>query len=837
MKAIKKFIIKPKYRSKINKFISWFLIISSILFGIATYIAMTPSGDSNRYLVLTLLNIDLVLIVALVIVVTRNLIKLWSRKKNKQLGSQLHTRIVVFFSFLAAAPAVIVAIFGAIFFTVGIENWFSSRVEAALNKSESVANAYLIQGQRQIGLEAIEIANIVSTSNLINNNTLSLEKLVNHIAYERKLTEVVILSNEGELLAKNELAFLFDSEFRIKMLNLSRESGELVVNFSDIESEKLVSAVIPVDSLSRNYLFISKFKDISVVKDINDVKKAVSDYRGVEVKENLFLSTCSIILFFFIFFNASFIEITGTTALYLSSFFIILLIIVLFMFGLTLSCIKIFIGLNFANGIVTPIKNLASAAEKVSDGNLDVRVPDIQKRDEISNLSRIFNNMTEQLYNQRTDLLRANTQLESRRRFTETVLSGVTAGVIGIDKNERIFLPNKSAIELLNLNIEKVVGKKFIKIIPEMSDLLKKAKKNPEIVTKGQIDILIKNNKLTLMTQVTVEKNKNKIFGYVVTFDDMTELLQAQRVAAWSDVARRIAHEIKNPLTPIQLAAERLKKKYSTHIKKEPNIFDSCINTIIRQVDGMRNMVNEFSSFARMPSAKLKKTDLTNLVNDLGSLSLLSRNDIEVIIDVPSKRIYAMVDGNQIRQALFNLISNSINSIDDKNFKNSSTSVSKKLIINLYTKEDTICISVSDNGLGLPHDKTDSLMEPYVTTREEGTGLGLAIVKKIMEDHKGTFTLRNLDEDDGAISAVLELDFETIVFGHGPNGDRGSIVRQIAYYDDLQFRVAAAIEAGMTENEAAEVVRSPDFAGWSQYSDWYGLNVRGMYRWLATRNK
>ena len=634
MKAIKKFIIKPKYRSKINKFISWFLIISSILFGIATYIAMTPSGDSNRYLVLTLLNIDLVLIVALVIVVTRNLIKLWSRKKNKQLGSQLHTRIVVFFSFLAAAPAVIVAIFGAIFFTVGIENWFSSRVEAALNKSESVANAYLIQGQRQIGLEAIDIANIVNTSNLINNNSLSLEKLVNHIAYERKLTEVVILSNEGELLAKNELAFLFDSEFRSKMLNLSRESGELVVNFSDIESEKLVSAVIPVDSLSRNYLFISKFKDISVVKDINDVKKAVSDYRGVEVKRE---------------------------GLHVTFTMIFIIVAILLMLA------AIFIGLNFANGIVTPIKNLASAAEKVSGGNLDVRVPDIQKRDEISNLSRIFNNMTEQLYNQRTDLLKANTQLESRRRFTETVLSGVTAGVIGIDKKERIFLPNKSAIELLNLNIEKVVGKKFIKIIPEMSDLLKKAKNNPETVTKGQIDILIKNNKLTLMTQVTVEKNKNNIFGYVVTFDDMTELLQAQRVAAWSDVARRIAHEIKNPLTPIQLAAERLKKKYSTHIKKEPNIFDSCINTIIRQVDGMRNMVNEFSSFARMPSAKLKKTDLTNLVNDLGSLSLLSRNDIEVMIDVPSKSIYAMVDGNQIRQALFNLISNSINSIDDKN--------------------------------------------------------------------------------------------------------------------------------------------------------------------------
>ena len=721
MLILKNLNIKRKLGKKFNKFISWFLILSSIICGIATYVAMAPSGDSNRYLVLVLLNIDLVLLVTLTIIVTRNLVKLWSRKKSGQLGSQLHTRIVVIFSFLAAIPAVIVAIFGAIFFTVGIENWFSSRVESALNKSESVASAYLIQGQNQIGLEANDVANIIDTSVFNYNDMFALEKLVNRIAFERKLTEVIVYNNKGEILAKNELSFLFESPARDKMFKLSSEKKELIINFSDSAEEKTISAMIPIDISASNLLYISKFKDIGVVSDINDVKRAVYEYRSVENKRE------------------------GLHITFTMIFLVVALLLML---------VAVFIGLNFANGIVTPITNLANAAERVSDGDLDVRVPNLNKKDEISDLSDIFNKMTEQLGNQREALLNANTQLESRRIFTETVLSGVTAGVIGIDKNEKIFIPNKSAIELLNLNIDNVVGMSFIDAIPEMSELFKKAKQNSDTITKGDIVISRNNKKITLMTQVSVEKNKNKIFGYVVTFDDMTELLQAQRIAAWSDVARRIAHEIKNPLTPIQLAADRLKKKYSKHINYEPNIFFSCINTIIRQVDDMRNMVNEFSSFARMPSPVLKRTNLNELVTGLGSLSIVSRDDIKVSINVPQKSLYAQVDSNQIRQALLNLISNSINSIDEKSENKSYSNKEKKLIINLSKKKNAYHISVSDNGEGLPNKSVENLTEPYVTNRKDGTGLGLAIVKKIMEDHKGSLNLESLEKENGAMATI-----------------------------------------------------------------------------------
>ena len=721
MNNIKKIGIINSIKTKFEKFISWFLILSSIVSGIATYIAMAPSGDSNRYLVLILLNIDLVLLVTLVILVTRNLVKLWSRKKSKQLGTQLQTRIVVIFSFLAAVPAVIVAIFGAIFFTVGIENWFSSRVESALNKSVSVANAYLIQGQEQIRLEGNDVATIINGSGFIYNDVFALDKLLDRLAHERKLTEIIVFNKNGKIVAKNHLAFLFKDPSRNKMFKLSQESRDFVINYSDSESQKLVSAMLPIDNLFSYFLYISKFKDIKVVSDINVVKKAVYEYRAVEnQREGLHIT------------------------------FTMIFIVV----ALLLMLVAIFIGINFANGIITPMNSLANAAERVSSGDLNVRVPDLNKKDEISNFSKIFNTMTEQLSNQRSDLLSVNTQLESRTRFTETVLSGVTAGVIGIDKNEKIFLPNKSAMELLHFNLEDTVGKNITKILPEISDLLKEAKNHPDKVTKGQVEIVKNDKKIILMTQITVEKNNNKIFGYVITFDDMTELLQAQRVAAWSDVARRIAHEIKNPLTPILLAADRLKKKYSDHIDYEPNVFFSYINTIIRQVENMRNMVNEFSSFARMPAPILEKTNLNELVNGLGSLSILSRDDIIVNINVPEKTLYAKVDENQIRQALLNLISNAIHSIDiyTENYDNNMNK--KRLRIKLTNKSNVFYISVSDSGIGLPNAEIKNLTEPYVTSKQDGTGLGLAIVQKIMEDHKGSLFLDNLESKNGAIATI-----------------------------------------------------------------------------------
>ena len=413
------------------------------------------------------------------------------------------------------------------------------------------------------------------------------------------------------------------------MIDLVIETKRPAIDFSSSELDKTISAISPVNFLGNHFIYISKFKDLRVISDINSVKLAVKNYRGVENKKE---------------------------GLHITFTMVFIVVAVLLMF------VAILMGLNFANGFVTPITNLANAAERVSMGDLKVRVPNIGTKDEIADLSKTFNKMTEQLDSQRNDLINTNNELERRIKFTETVLTGVTAGVLGLDKFGKVFLPNRRALDLLYL--DKNINNSYLTdVVPEMSDMFLELKKsNQKIITK-EIELIRNKKKIIIITTITAEKNKNKVLGYVVTFDDMTEFFKMQRVAAWSDVARRIAHEIKNPLTPIQLAAERIKRKYKKHITLEPEIFLSCISTIIRQVDGMRKMVNEFSAFARMPVPVFSKINLTNLVKDIASLSVLSNENIKVNIKVPKTILYAVVDENQIRQAMQNIISNKLHRI------------------------------------------------------------------------------------------------------------------------------------------------------------------------------
>ena len=705
---------------------SWFLVVASLISGMATYAAMTPSGDANKFLILVLLNLDLVLLISLIIIITKRVVNIWSRKKSGQLGAQLHSRVVVMFSLLAAAPAIVVAIFGAIFFTVGIENWFSAQVKNALNKSLSVSEAYFEQGQRQISLDAVDIAGIMNTSGILNNiNNLdiqkenNLKKFLNKLAYERNFTEVIIFDKFGNVVAESELSFLFKSERRRALFDLVMETKRPAIDFSSSELDKTISAISPVNFLGNHFIYISKFKDLRVISDINSVKAAVKNYRGVENKKE---------------------------GLHITFTMVFIVVAVLLMF------VAILMGLNFANGLVTPITNLANAAERVSMGDLKVRVPDNNNKDEIADLSKTFNKMTEQLDSQRNDLINTNNELERRIKFTETVLTGVTAGVLGLDKFGKIFLPNRRALDLLDLD-KNIHNSYLTDVVPEMSDMFLELKKNNQKIITKEIELIRNKKKIIIITTITAEKNKNKVLGYVVTFDDMTEFFKMQRVAAWSDVARRIAHEIKNPLTPIQLAAERIKRKYKKHITLEPEIFLSCISTIIRQVDGMRKMVNEFSAFARMPVPVFNKVNLTNLVNDIASLSVLSNENIKVNIKVPKRTLYAVVDENQIRQAMQNIISNGINSMIER--KNSNK-VKNMLTVELKKVKNNFNILVSDTGIGLPENIKDDLTDPYVTSRKNGTGLGLAIVKKIMEDHDGTLEVKNIE---GGIGVCANLKF------------------------------------------------------------------------------
>jgi len=709
---------------------SWLLGVLSLLSALATFIAMTPSGDANKFLILLLLNLDLILLISLIITITKRLVNIWSRKKSGQLGAQLHSKVVVMFSLLAAAPAIVVAIFGAIFFTVGIDNWFSVQVQNALNKSLSVSDAYLEQAQKQIGTDAIDIAGMINSSDILNGiekldikKENDLKKFLNQIAYERGFTELIIFDENSKIVAESELSFLFKSDVRLELLSLSKSSNRPAMNYSINEKDKVVSAISPINIFAKHYIYISKFKDSKVINDIKLVRNAVNNYKSVENKKE---------------------------GLHITFTMIFIVVAVLLMF------VAILMGLNFANGLVMPITNLANAAERVSLGDLKVRVPDYGNKDEIADLSKVFNKMTEQLENQRNDLIASNKELERRIRFTETVLTGVTAGVLGLDKNGKIFLPNRTALDLLDLDSNKINNSYLINVVPEMKELFLDLKKNNLPLVMGELDLTRKNKKLTLITKITIEKDKNKILGYVVTFDDMTEFFKIQRVAAWSDVARRIAHEIKNPLTPIQLAAERIKRKYKSHITLEPDVFLSSISIIIRQVDGMRKMVDEFSAFARMPVPVYKKANLTNLVKELGSISLLSNKLINVKIKTPKKNIIAVIDENQIRQALQNIISNAINSmLEQKKINNTKYELAielKERVNNRYA------ILVIDSGMGLPNNMLEDLTDPYVTTRKNGTGLGLAIVKKIMEDHNGELILNNLKDNSGVCASLVFSD-------------------------------------------------------------------------------
>ncbi len=364
--------------------------------------------------------------------------------------------------------------------------------------------------------------------------------------------------------------------------------------------------------------------------------------------------------------------------------------------------------------------------------------------------------MTSQLQSQQQGLIEANLQLDERRRFTETVLTGVSAGVIGLDGEGRINLPNRSASELLATNLDEAVGRHLGDEVPEMAHLLGGAAMNPNRMYQATIKLNRQGNARTLVVNMAAERHQGGITGYVVTFDDVTELLSAQRTAAWADVARRIAHEIKNPLTPIQLSAERLKRRYLKEIKNDPDTFSACTETIVRQVEDIGRMVDEFSSFARMPYAVLNPENLCDLCSQAVFLERNRHPDIEFESDLPDKPVYMRCDGRQVPQALTNLLKNAAESV----VRRTGDEVPKGHI-SLALKEGIengrrlVSVVVEDNGSGLPSEHRDRLLEPYVTTRTKGTGLGLAIVKKIMEDHNGDLLLEDREEGGARVSLIF----------------------------------------------------------------------------------
>ena len=470
------------------------------------------------------------------------------------------------------------------------------------------------------------------------------------------------------------------------------------------------------------YMVMERPLDVALVHHVGQLRRAVDAYVRLEGQRS------SVQLSFYILFG-------GVSLLLLLA--------------------AVWLGFMIANQLVRPISDLITAAERVGAGDFNVRVKQRRTEDELDSLARSFNRMTALLGRNREELIDANRQLDARREFTETVLTGVSAGVIGLDSNGRINLPNRSAAELLGANLQARIGDPLVEAVPEMGDLVRAALERPDKLHNREIQIARDGRQRTLIARIATEQVRDEVVGFVITFDDITALQSAQRKAAWADVARRIAHEIKNPLTPIQLSAERLRRKYLKQISADPELFKTCTDTIIRQVGDIGRLVDEFSSFARMPVPVIRSEDLRDVCNHALFLERNAHPEIDYTLAAPEGRVMAPCDARQLGQALLNLLRNAAAAIIEPTTDGTpATGESKgRIEIRLECDDANAAITVLDNGKGIPPELLPRLTEPYVTTRSRGTGLGLAIARKIMEDHGGELRIDNRPE--GGARAVL----------------------------------------------------------------------------------
>lgn len=697
----------------LNVFIKWgiwFLIAAGIGCGIATYFTFSNAGllgVSSRSIVL-LLNMDLAILLLLVMIIARRLVKLWGHRRQKRAGAKLHTRLALIFGALTVAPTIFISITSGYLFNAGIGSWFNERISTAFQESTAVAEAYLEEHKKVISAncEGMTHALAENFQSLLSdqahfNQALDIELQV------RSLDEAIVFSASSEVLARSRLSFSLEFE-PISELDLERAEKSVVINTS--QSGDRVRALMKLPSYNA-YLLVGRLVDPLVLKRIAHAKDAVSEYNQLhDIQKQLEIRF--VLAFIFI--------------------------------SLILLAIAIWVGLNFANHLAHPIIELIAAAEKVASGELNVTVKDGRQEDELSTLSRTFNHMTHQLQVQQQELIEANEQIDQRRQFIEDVLAGVSAGVIELSSKGIVRLLNRSALELLRLKGQEILGQKLEKKVPEMIEILTQAKESKINFYQTNLNLTREGFTRALLVRVVYEKGQNSQQGIIVTFDDITALVFAQRKAAWSDVARRIAHEIKNPLTPIQLSAERLRRKYLPVLQNDSQAFETCIETIVRQVEHIGRMVAEFSDFARMPAPQITLTNLVELCQQAIFLQQSAHPEIEFEFSTPYHYIGVYVDLSQIGQVLTNLIQNAIDSIISWQAQSNHKSTSGWVGLRIVLDDKKLTLLIEDNGGGFPENRS-SLTEPYVTYREKGTGLGLAIVKKIIEDHGGEINLEDRD--------------------------------------------------------------------------------------------
>ena len=704
------------------------LIILGPILAVATYLFLGPFNVAGQSAWLRFfLLLDLIYVLLIVGIVLVRILYVLAQRRSRLAGSKLHFRLASVFTTMSLLPTITVAVFATVSINLGLEAWFSERVQSVVGTSLSAARSYANEQRVALIEDILSVAN--DLQNFKKNNTfIEDDELRNELAsrqleLQRGIKEAFILNDSGNIELRGERSYLFDFEKPVEQ-QLKRAVSEVVL-IDDFDSNEL-RALIYLKGFGDKYLYLTREVDGILFNLLDETQKTAVLYQQMENDRTAYLLNFAVLYF---------------------------------ALALLLIVSSVLFALWFAERLSKPIGRLAAAAKRVGAGELTTQVIEDEGDDEISQLGRYFNQMTTQLKHQRDTLVENTEQIEERRRLFDSVLSSVTSGVIVLDQDGKVNFTNSSAKILLNFKNQDKVQNLLSDIFPELDNLFHKLKDSGADNLQSEIKLVKAGRLENFLVRIATMKEDKKLKGYVVAFDDVTDLVSAQRSAAWGDVARRIAHEIKNPLTPIQLSAERIKKKFTPLLSDGSDNLKQMVEVITRQTDDIRRIVDEFSKFARMPELKRKNEDLCALIESIITLQQAGQPTVSINFSKPNISLVVSVDATLINQAITNVLKNAGEAIESRMVKEPISDEPGIIKVSLIENMESIILTISDNGIGLPQDRS-RLFEPYVTTREKGTGLGLAIVKKIVEEHGGVLTLEDSApfENGNIIGASISID-------------------------------------------------------------------------------
>ena len=727
-KSLSKWLSNYSNLKPFQSVINLFLVLLGPLLAVATYLFLGPFNVAGQSVWLRfLLLLDLIYVLLIVGIVLVKILYVLSQRRSRLAGSKLHFRLAGVFTTMSLLPTITVAIFATVSINLGLEAWFSERVQSVIGTSLSAARAYAGEQRAALIEDLISVEenlqNFRKNQYFIEDDELRNELASHQLALQRGLKEAFILNGDGNIELRGERSYLFG--FEKPTQQQIQEAIRDIVLISDFNNNEL-RALTFLNGFGDRYLYVTRQVDGTLFNLLDETQKTAVLYQQMESDRTAYLLNFAVLYF---------------------------------ALALLLIVSSVLFALWFAERLSKPIGRLAAAAKRVGAGELTTQVIEDDGDDEIAQLGRYFNQMTKQLKHQRDTLVDSTEQIEERRRLFDSVLSSVTSGVIVLNPEGQVSFTNNSANILLKHHNTKENQNQLSDVFPELNSVFHELKVSR--VNNLQCEIkLVRSGRLEnfLVRMAPMDEDK-ELKGYVVAFDDITSLVSAQRSAAWGDVARRIAHEIKNPLTPIQLSAERIRKKFSPLLGDNAEKLRDMVDVITRQTDDLRRIVDEFSKFARMPELRRENEDLNALVSSTVSFQQAGQPNVLINLSQPNFPIIISIDPTLINQALTNILKNAGEAIETR--MQSAPTSDQDGVINVLVEDrpESVVINISDNGVGLPEDRS-RLFEPYVTTRDKGTGLGLAIVKKIIEEHGGILKLEDSVpcENTGIIGALISVE-------------------------------------------------------------------------------